>query len=463
MKSGRLVVIRKAALLVTLVLILPGSRATVFAGGGRQGYPSTVPKEQLLYSFHLSQDFHPQANLIFDASGNLYGTDFYGGSRGAGAAFELSPQSGGGWTETVLHNFHSNSQDGRGPSSGLIFDAAGNLYGTTSNGGGDTQCFHGCGSVFELSPQSGGGWTEKILYSFKPNGQDGNYPGGGLIFDAAGNLYGVTGAGGTINSDGCIGGGCGTVFELSPQTGGSWKEQVLYNFTGAPDGGEPVGVIFDPAGNLYGTTFIGGAGACANGCGTVFEISPGSGGQWIEKVLHSFQPNGPDGNTPYGGVIFDTAGNLFGTTGLGGSFVGEECMIEGCGTVFELSPMSGGNWSEQVLYSFQGGTDGDGPAAGLAIDAGRNLYGTTVDGGGHSGCSDRGCGTVFEVSPKPGGGWSEKVLHRFRSGLHDGYFPAAGLILDPGGNLYGTTIIGGSSRGGGKNIHGGGIVFEVTP
>src|SRR5664279_5403051 len=207
-------------------------------------------QEQVLHNFNNNgtDGTFPQAGLIVDGAGNLYGTTSEGGtyiscSGGCGTVFELTPNGSGGWTETVLHNFNSNGTDGANPYAGLIFDAAGNLYGTTTTGG-----TYYVGTVFELSPSQGGGWTEKVLYSFNYNGTDGNYPQASLTIDAAGNLYGTTWAGGPY------GYGYGTVFELTPAAGGGWTETVLHNFVGT-DGAAPLaGLIFDAAGNLYGTT-----------------------------------------------------------------------------------------------------------------------------------------------------------------------------------------------------------------
>jgi uncharacterized repeat protein (TIGR03803 family) len=228
---------------------------------------------------------------------------------------------------------------------------------------------------------------------------------------------------------------------------------VLYNFKGS-DGAAPYGgLILDTAGNLYGTTVFGGSGTCGDaGCGTVFEISPQVGGEWTETVLHSFQNNGHDGISPWAGLISDTNGSLYGTTGGGGAF--------SAGTVFELSPRSGGSWVEKVLHSFQdNGLDGHLPVAGLIFDGAGNLYGTTVYGG-HSGCNHGvGCGTVFKLKPKPGGGWKETVVHSFMDNATNGYYPYAGLILDGTGNLYGTTLNGGTGTACPRQC---GTVFEIA-
>jgi uncharacterized repeat protein (TIGR03803 family) len=272
----------------------------------------------VLYSFcswtNCTDGRQPQAGLIFDAAGNLYGTTAFGGyyglQTGYGTLFELTPAGGGSWTEQVVHNFNHDFTDGDEPYAGLIVDAAGNLYGTTSGGG-----TIGYGTVFELTPTGGGTWTE-VLHSFG-DGTDGLYPWAGLIFDAAGNLYGTTSEGGTYDG--------GTVFELTPAAGGGWTEKVLHSFGNGNDGAYPhyAGLIFDAAGNLYGTTSGGGT----YGGGTVFELTPAGGGSWTETVLHSFG-NGTDGAEPYAGLVFDAVGNLYGTTLGGGTY--------NYGTVFEL-------------------------------------------------------------------------------------------------------------------------------
>ncbi len=386
--------------------------------------------------------------MIFDTAGNLYGVTFRGGiynehgDGGLGTVFELMPQPDGSWTEKVLHSF-GHGQDGFFPVGGLVMDAAGNLYGTTESGGFHNTCNLGCGTVFELMPQEDGSWTEKVLHSFG-NGTDGIFPEAGLVMDAAGNLYGTTTAGGIhdCSNDGLF---CGTVFELSPRGDGTWTERVLHSFGGGQDGlGPRAGVTFDSAGNLYGTTFKGGIHNTCYGetCGTVFELSPNGSGGWTERVLHSFNLNGTDGYLPYGGVILDTAGNLYGTTYGGG--IHDQCGL-GCGTVFELSPRQDGGWTEKVLHSFNN-RDGANPAASLVFDISGNLYGTTQMGGVDQ------AGAVFELTPNGRGGWTDRVLHNFSE---DGSYPYSNLILDATGNLYGTAY------GGGINLYG--IVFEITP
>ncbi len=387
---------------------------------------AAAQSEKFLHSFsNTGRDGNqPRAGLVFDAAGNLYGTTSLGGTAGVGTVFELSPRSGGGWSSRTLHSF-TNGKDGNTPYAGLIIDAAGNLYGTTLFGG-----VFGFGSVFEMTPTSGG-WTEKVIYSFHES-NDGIFPYAGLTMDAAGNLYGTTRESTSADQ--------GTVFELSPTSSGAWTEKILVSFNGS-NGASPLGgVIFDSAGNLYGTTEEGGA----YGYGTVFEMSPSSGG-WSETVLYSLNNNGVDPLYPFAGLTIDSAGNLYGTAVDGAAFGG--------GAVFELSP-SGGTWNESIVHAFNYNNNFDGinPEASLTVDSAGNLYGTTNLGGN---CSVTfGCGTVFKLAPSSGS-WTETILHNFGSTGIDGQQPEAAVILDSSGNLYGTTKAGGT--------FGDGTVFEIKP
>ena len=375
--------------------------------------------ESILYDFiDSSMDGHlPAGNLVTDAAGNFYGTTERGGTTAGGTVYELSRQSGGSWVYTELHAFHSSKEDGRNPTNGVVFDKAGNLYGTTGNGG-----LYGYGTVFELSPQASGEWAEKTIHNFKGEGAEGgNVPTGPLVFDAAGNIYGTTLLGGTGQCDNVS--GCGVVYELSPTKAGGWSQTVLYNFEFARHGAWPsAGMIFDAAGNLYGTTLTGGSGLCFDldipGCGTVFELKPRSDGKWTETILYSFQNNGIDGDYPVGGLIFDSAGNLYGTASSGGITTCSRVYIFGCGAVFEVSPKSGGEWSEKVLYDFQNNsTDGEDPGFGLVFDSAGRLYGTTTYGGSHK------IGTVFQLSQESGGNWSERIIRNFNFSVDDGRSP----------------------------------------
>ena len=356
--------------------------------------------EKILHNFPKVSELNngtdgsfPGAGVIFDAAGNLYGTTSEGGNGGypggictfpeeepCGVVFELSPTASGGWTEKILLNF--NGGDGGYPYGGLIFDAAGNLYGTTLYGGDCITNDIGCGVVFELSPAADGKWNETVVHSFPATATDGYFPYAGVIFDAVGNLYGTTYAGGAYGSEG--GGiGYGMVFELSRTASGDWTEKTLHNFEGPPtDGWSPNGLTFDAAGNLYGTTFGGGTHAD----GTVFKLERNSDGSWTEKILLNF--NGGDGGNPHGGLIFDAAGNLYGTTNQGGDL---SCNTPyGCGTVFKLSPDTDGQWTESVLHRFWD-TPGAYPTAGLVFDKAGNLYGTS------EGDAKKTFGSVIEI------------------------------------------------------------------
>ncbi len=314
-------------------------------------------------------------------------------------------------------------------------------------------------------------WKEKVLYSFQGGNTDGYNPAGGVVFDQQGNLYGATTGGGSV-SCAPIGYECGTVFELTPPTrkGGSWTETLIYQFQGeaSKDGSVPTGgVIFDTTGNLYGVTAYGGTGDCVllgikGGCGTVYELSPPTqqGGAWTEAILYSLQ-GGTDGYFPWGDLVFDKDGDLYGATQFGGG-KGKTCNLYyggNCGTVFELRPpkQKGGKWTEKILHSFAGGGDGANPSGGLVLDSKGAIYGTTYSGG-NQGChyqDEIGCGIAFKLSPpaKQGGAWVEEHLHVFTGG-DDGGQPSAGLIFDAMGSLY--------SVAGGGNVSGGGIVFLLT-
>jgi uncharacterized repeat protein (TIGR03803 family) len=366
--------------------------------------------------------------------------------------------------DRVLHVFLGGNNDGIEPVGNVVLDANGNVYGATTFGGnGGTLCFGGsCGTVYQLVPPvtPGSAWTENILYNFTGvnNNQDGELPNGGLAIDPSGNLYGVAAYGGT---GGCVlfGGvaGCGIVYQLTPPAApdGAWTEATIYSFQGGADGQLPSGSLtLDVSGNLYGaTTYGGGFGSCNEpyyqNCGTIFELTPPStrGGAWTEKVLYSFK-SGTDGAIPFGGLVLDKHGILYGTTLVGGNETCSSSWGVGCGTVFELQPVGArpGAWIETVLYRFRSEgqsdeKDGAGPNPGLVIAADGSLYGTTTGGG----TTEE--GTIFSLSPpsRANGIWRETVVRNF-GGLV-GALPMAGLVLR-GGILYGTTFEGGGYEAG---------------
>jgi|SRR5579872_848485 len=418
-------------------------------------------QEVILHRFQLSDGAGPQGSLIADPEGNLYGMTNAGGDgpctynrlpSGCGTIFELSPRSGGGWSEQILYSFQGGT-DGAFPlDAGLVSDQLGNLYGTTSAGGIAGNCpgsgSPGCGTAFELSPpsQPGGVWSETVLYRFT-NGLDGSYPRGSLVLDQIGDLYGTT-------NDGGLGGG--VVFELTPSSGGGWTETTLHVFGGGKDGYLPVaGLIFDLAGNLYGTTAGGGGSQnCNYGCGTVFQLAPpeSAGGQWTERIVYSFQ-GGADGRFPSESLLL-IYGSLVGTTENGGQY--------GMGTVFQIMQTPHGI-VEVVLYSFQGGNDGFWPL-GLVADNKINLYGATAFGGSGNCPTGPGCGTVFRLSPPtpPGGQWIKQILYTFQDG-EDGFVPWGTLLLGNGWLVGGTVSGGGSQNCSTNGIIGCGAIFAVHP
>ena len=405
-------------------------------------------------------------------------------------------------TFTVLHEFTGGS-DGSNPYSSLVPDRAGNLYGVAPYGGSqscETQSGIGCGTVFKLAHRTGG-WVFSPLYAFTGH-SNGNNPVGSLAIASDGTIYGTTDAGGVLSCRDSFGDGCGTVFHLQPPPNFCssfsclWNATVLYQFTGGSNGNDPLaGVVLDGAGNLYGTLYQGGA----SQWGAAYELSR-SGSSWIESTIHPFA-GGADGAAPTSNLIFDGSGNLYGTTEFGGGSGG--CDGGGCGTVFQLTP-SGSGWNANIIYNFLSsyntplgglifeshgnlyGTFADGingvfeltPANGnwtftalytqdysgleayrstLARDSAGNLYGTAEFGGDFTNCT-YGCGTVYELTPS-GSGWTYTQLYAF-TGLDDGAFPIGGVVIDGSGNIYGTTYEGGTHPCGSVGC---GVVWEITP
>jgi uncharacterized repeat protein (TIGR03803 family) len=397
-------------------------------------------KFKVLHTFKGAPNdgYGPEDALILDSAGNLYGTGSGGGNGkgacarygGCGTAFKMEKNGKRVWQ----HSFHF--AQGFGPVRGLLRGQAGNLYGTTIEGG-DTTCEQnslGCGTVFKLDPMG----QETVLYKFKGL-PDGAYPDAPVVEDAAGNLYGTTENGGTSDF--------GTVFKVDRKG----NETVLHSFTAGSDGCLPAGVILDSAGNLYGVAEEGGGGsACDEGGGLVFKLDTAGG----FTVLRTF--GGSYGVAPDSVLLLDTDGNLYGTTGYGGN---SECGGRGCGVVFEVSP----DGAETVLYTFcslsncvDGATPGGGP---LVRDGEGNLYGTTDDGGAYrDGCNEGSCGVVFKLNADG----DETVLHSFTGGT-DGGIPVAGLVMDTSGNLYGTALQGGDLNCKFNEEPGCGVVYKIAP
>ena len=360
------------------------------------------------------------SSIVFDGNGNAYGTTVVGGTSNCGTVFELKSNPQGRWSESVLYNF-SCGADGKNPHGGVTFDGAGNLYGTTVAGGSGNPCTgDGCGVVFELTPAG-----ERVLYNFT-GGNDGFGPGAGVTFDHSGNLYGTTPDGGADSA--------GVIYQLAPQ-GSGWHFNVVHTFTGGRDGavGSLGRLLLDAKGNLYGTAELGGA----HSAGTAFRLSPARNGKWDLRTLYAFQGQ-PDAAFPYGGLIADARGDLYGTTYYGGA--------QGDGSVFELSPSARGPWSERKLYDFKAGSDASSPTSTLVFGPGGDLFGTSSAGGGACGC-----GTVFKLAHNT---WAERVVHRFGQST-DGAYPYYGLTLGPSGKLYSTTVAGGNDNEG--------TVFALTP
>jgi uncharacterized repeat protein (TIGR03803 family) len=393
-----------------------------------------------------SNPFFP--NLIRDASGNLYGTASGGGNpdcvqftgHACGVIFQLTPVNGGAWKENIVYSFGGGT-DGSAAGT-LVLDAKGILYAVTSDGGNK-----GFGTFFKLTPNSGPAWKKTVLHNFG-GGARGATPAGNLVADAAGNFYGTTAQGGNVK---CSMGepplGCGIVFRFSRGPRAPWKETVLYTFKDLSDGLASSELAIDAQGNLFGATIIGGPDP--NAAGTVFKLSPKPTGSWPKTILYTFI-YGTNGSSPAGGVILDAAGNLYGATTMGGDM---NCGHGGCGTVYQLTPTPNGPWQETSLHIFEGGSDGISPWGRLAFDSQGNLFGTTSQGG--NACSGSGCGTVFELAKSI---WTETVIHSFAGG-NDGIGPLSGVIVDPLGQLYGTTVNGGGTACGGGGC---GTVYQIS-
>lgn len=417
-----------ASILISLAILLAFAVA-----------PSSAQTYEVLYNFSTATGAQPMGQIAFDKAGNIYGTTEDGGSESAGTVFELSPPAapGAAWTETVLYSFSGTDAGGYYPVGGITIDKLGNLYGTTTWGGG-TRC--NCGTVFKLEPPTtpGGAWSYRTLHHFGGWPSDGSDPEAPVTVNNSGNIFGTTYTGGLYYNSSEEAGG--VAFKLSPQ-GNGWVETVLWNFGAPGDASYPMSdLVSDSLGNYYGTSIVGGSA----GVGAVFKLSPPSAGgtAWTESVLYSFPlPGSEFGDFPQGSLLIDSHGNLFGTATGSIAFC--------CSSVFELSPpASGSAWTIKSLYTFTLASSSYGPVGLTKDSTAQNLYGVT---------------SLFRYYPvafqlaKPtgsGGAWTYSQLHAF--GSQDGAGPKTPPLWDTSGNLHGT-VWGGGNKGGD------GAIYEITP
>ena len=375
----------------------------------------------VIFSFEEDEGEYADTDLETDSAGNIYGTTVLGGDFGSGTVFQLTPTPNG-WVHTVLYSF-TGGVDGGEPYKGVTLDRDGNLYGTAVTGG-SGNCEGGCGVIYKLTYRKGT-WTQKVVHAFT-GGDDGSGPGSRVTVDRAGNVYGMAPTGGAY--------GLGTIYRIRPPSSGALTFKVIHAFTGGVDGSSgSAGRMILRGGRLYGAATTGGS----HGSGVVFELTPMAFGEWDFKTIYTFQGQ-PDGSFPYGALLFDPSGNIYGTTYYGGA--------NGIGAVYKLSPQPVGEWTEDLIYSFQQGPDGNSPISNLVFDKAGNLYGTTSEGG-------LGSGTIFKLSPV-GGNWTETVVHAFE-GPPDGGFAYNGMVVDVFGNFYGATVHGGENNDG--------SVYKFTP
>ncbi len=389
---------------------------------------SAATRERILFTFDGTLDgANPSAPLIADATGNFYGTAANGCTYNHGCVFKLSHPNGI-WTQTILYSF--SGIDGATPGASVVLDSAGNLYGTTVLGGD-----FNAGIAFQLTPTTRGPWTETVLHSFG-SGSDGYAP-SELTLSATGEIYGITQFGGTASSGPDNG---GTVYSLT-YANGAWTETLLYSFPGeflGPNGDLPIGgVAIDHAGNLYGVTQAGGS----HGKGSVFALDRAPDGTYSERIIHSF--NLADGDLPNSTPVFDSAGNLYGTTYFGGD--ANLCPSNGCGVIYQLHKTSNGSWSEIILRELQkeDGWEAVGP---VVFDHSGNLYAAAQAGGVDS------WGTILKLTPRSTAPWAETIVHDFTNNP-DGAVPS-GVTVNSSGSIFGTTNAGGSSQMG--------IIFEIA-
>jgi uncharacterized repeat protein (TIGR03803 family) len=376
-----------------------------------------------LYSFAETPDGrYPQGSLVRDTSGNLYGTTYSGGSKNNGTVFEVSPATGGTWTERILYNF-AGGNDGANPTAGLALDQEGNLYGAAVYGG-NKACSGGCGTVFRLHPVPNGTWQFSVVHQFK--GYDGAYPNQSLTFDGLGGIYGATKNGGTYSY--------GVIYQLFRPTRNTYEFDVLHDFTGGADGSYPASPTITVGGFIYGVTFGGGK----FGKGTAFELLPTLHGPWYSRVIYTFK--GLDGANPESPLNSNYSAGFYGLTYAGGAY--------GFGTAYELAYAAGTGWTENVIYSFTGLADGANPNGPIVSGGSSSLYGTTTQGNNSS-------GSVFELSPNTSGSWTETTIESFMGMNGGGIGPQNGVVTDNSGNLFGVTQYGGA--------YGNGTVYEISP
>lgn len=412
---------------------------------------ASAQTETVLYSFGASGGgiLSPYYGLTIDGRGRLFGASHYGGDHNLGGVFALARSQDGSWQEQVVHGFEGGANDGSLPFAEVVVNESGDVYGTTFGGGtGRCRGWEGCGTVFKLKERGPGKWTARILYDFRDEGNRYAVGPTGVFLRGKRDVYGTSISGGKY--------GAGEFFRLTCQADGHWTHTALYDFPFDTDTSEypTSGLVMDSQGNLYGTSSGGGD----HHLGTVFQLSPNP-GRWTEQTLYSFdhEGSGSYGPTLNANLAIDGQGNLYGTTQLGGHVEDYTCPF-GCGFVFKVSRGPDGSWSKQNLHEFLGGEDGAWPYDGVIVDAAGNVYGTTRHGGGAGSCAAGDnvlyCGTVFKLTPQPDGSYVETILHSF-SDKPDGAEPYARPVLDSAGNLYGTTIFGGSLRFG--------TVYQISP
>ncbi|MBA3914921.1 MAG: hypothetical protein H0X25_13955 [Acidobacteriales bacterium] len=372
---------------------------------------SWAASTKVIYSFAGDEDGeYPDTDLVLDKAGNIYGTTVLGGDFGSGTVFMLS-RSGNGWSHTVLYDFTS-GKDGGQPYKGVTLDAQGNLYGTTVTGG-TGSCEGGCGVAYKLT-NSSGVWTQTVLHSFT-GGNDGSGPGNALTIDPAGNLFGMTPIGGAF--------GLGTIYQLHPRSDGSYAFRVIHQFAGGIEGSSASAgrLLLDQTGNLYGVTTVGGI----HESGMAFELvrSP-QGFQY--KDLYNFH-GVPESGFPYSALVRDSTGHLYGTTYYAGA--------NNLGSVYELT-YHAGIWQQDLLYSFTAGIDANSPIGNLVVGSTGKLYGASSEGGTAT------VGTIFQLSRDGNGQWTESVVYNFQ-GSPDAALPYDGMVGDGQGNYYGATVRGG--------------------